>query len=142
MTPTENLHYAISQLAYAVAYADGKTQNEERIKFHNLVASELRAKDYNFDISDIIFMIMDQGQKSIKNCYNCAITQIRLNSNYLSPRLKNDFIRVIGHVANAYPAITAEEREILEKFNTEISVIQGDPVYYEAKSRVNVKMQN
>jgi hypothetical protein len=131
MRPIENLHYVIGQLAYSIAYAEGKTQNEGRIKLHNLVVSELRGKDYNFDMSDIIFLIMDKRHISLKECYNWTMNQIRLNSHYLSPRLKNDFIRVISHIANAYPPVTEEELEILKKFNMEFAVIQGDPAYYE-----------
>ena len=55
MTPIENLHYAIGQLSYAVARTDGKIQKEEQKKFHDIVAAELRCKDYGFNVSDIIF---------------------------------------------------------------------------------------
>ena len=132
MRPVENLHYVVSQLAYSLAYTELKSKIGERIKFHNLLASELRGKDYNFDMSDVILLIMDQDQKSIKDCFDCTMNQIRLNSHYLSPRLKKDFIRVIGHVANAYPVISMEEQDILKKFNSEISIIEGNPEYYDA----------
>jgi tellurite resistance protein len=41
MTPVENLHYAIGELAIAVALADGEIQKEERDQFHKLVETEL-----------------------------------------------------------------------------------------------------
>ena len=41
MNSTENLHYAIGELAYAVACADGIVQKEERQKFHDIVLAEL-----------------------------------------------------------------------------------------------------
>ena len=50
MTPQQNLHTAIGQLAYAVAKADGTIQLEERKKFHDIVEAELRCNDYDFDV--------------------------------------------------------------------------------------------
>ena len=64
MTPLQNLHSAIGELTYAIARADGNIQKEERKKFHDIVAAELRCKDYDFDISDIIFQILDKYSDS------------------------------------------------------------------------------
>ena len=55
MTPIESLHYAIGELAYSIARADGSVQQEERSKFHDIIEAELRCGDYAFDVSDIIF---------------------------------------------------------------------------------------
>ena len=55
MNPVENLHYAIGQLAFAVAFSDGKVQREERERFQNIVVSELKGKEYGFNVSDIVF---------------------------------------------------------------------------------------
>ncbi|MBK7818140.1 MAG: hypothetical protein IPJ60_11790 [Sphingobacteriaceae bacterium] len=95
MTPTENLHYAIGELAYAIARADGEVQKEERKKFEAIVAAEMRCKDYGFDVSDIIFKIMDRDKTSATEAYDSAMKQVRTNSHYLSPELKKAFINVI-----------------------------------------------
>ncbi|MGZ3904614.1 MAG: hypothetical protein ACXVC6_13015, partial [Bacteroidia bacterium] len=79
MTPTENLHYAIGELAYAMARVDGKVQKEERQKFHDIVAAELRCKDYSFDFSDIIFQILDKDKQPIEDVYKWAIKHIKTN---------------------------------------------------------------
>jgi uncharacterized tellurite resistance protein B-like protein len=131
MTPLENLHYAIGEMAYAVAYADGKVQKEERKKFHDIVAAELRCKDYDFDISDIIFQIMDKDKTDSETTYKWAMDQIRLNSHYLGPKLKETFIKVMEKVAKAYPPVTAGEQNIIDRFKKDISGIKGDPVFYE-----------
>lgn len=133
MTPIQNLHYAIGELAYAVAHADGKVQQEEREKFHAIVEAELRCKDYDFDISDIIFQIMDKDKQSTETVYNWALKIIQTNSHYLSPELKQTFIKVMEKVAKVYPPITVNEKNILERFRKDIESIHGDPVYY-AKS--------
>ena len=129
MTPLQNLHYAIGELAYAIARADGKVQKEERQIFHDIVAAELRNKDYDFDISEIIFQIMDKDNMDTTTTYKWAMGQIRLNSHYLSERLKQTFIVVMEKVAKAYPPVTIEESTILEKFKVDIASIKGDKVF-------------
>lgn len=130
MTPIENLHYAIGELAYAVAKADGAIQKEERIKFHNIVEAELRCKDYDFNVSDIVFQIIDKDKTSTQDAYDNAMKQIRTNSHYLSPELKATFIRVMEKVAKAYKPVTINEQNLIEKFKKDIEPIIGDPVYY------------
>jgi uncharacterized tellurite resistance protein B-like protein len=131
MTPTENLHYAIGQLAYAVAKADGAIQKEERQKFANIVAAELRCKDYDFNVTDIIFKVLED-EKFIKpkDAYDWAMKQIRTNSHYLSPELKQTFIKVMQKIAKAYPPVTIDEVSIMVRFQNDIATIHGDPVFY------------
>ena len=130
MTPIENLHYAIGQIAYAIARADGEVQKEERLKFSNIVEAELKCKNYNFDIASIIFQVMDKDQNSVEDSYHWAMNQIRLNSHYLSPSLKSIFINVMEKVAKAYPPVTIEESLLLDRFKKDIEPLNGDPVYY------------
>lgn len=131
MTPKENLHYAMGQLAYAIAKADGEVQKEEREKFARIVAAELRMHDQDFDVSDIIFKVMDDDKFiSANDAYDWAMKQIRTNSHYLSPGLKETFIKVMQKVAKAYPPVTTDEVSILARFQNEIATIHGDPVYY------------
>jgi uncharacterized tellurite resistance protein B-like protein len=133
MTPLENLHYAIGELAYAMARADGIVQQEERDKFHNLIAAELRCKEYNFEVSDIIFRLMDKdrNKQDFKTTYNWAMKEIRTNGHYLSPSLKETFIKLIEKIAAAYPPVTTEEKSMIDQFKADIKPIQGDPIYYE-----------
>ncbi len=134
-TPIENLHYAIGELAYAVARADGKVQKEEKKKFHDIVAAEIRCKDYNFDVSDIIFQIMERDKFDTPTVYKWAMNAIRTNSHYLSPELKQTFIKVMEKVAKAYPPVTNSENDVIERFKNEIEPIHGDPVYYETTKK-------
>lgn len=131
MTPIESLHYAIGELAYAIARADGTVQKEERKKFHDIVAAELRCKDYAFDVSDIIFRMMDKDKPDSATSYKWAMDEIRLNSHYLSPELKKTFIRVMEKVAAAFPPVTVTEKDLINKFKKDIIMVNGDPVYYE-----------
>ena len=135
MTVIENLHYAMGELAYAIAAADGKIQKEEREKFHDIVAAEIRfCKHYSFDISDIIFRILDkERQLNSDEIYNSAMHTIKMNSHYLSPELKKTFVKVMEKIAKAFPPITASEQNLLERFKRDIEPIHGDPIYYESK---------
>lgn len=131
MTPEQNLHNAIGELAYAIAKADGAIQKEEAKKFQDIVAAELRCKDYDFDVSDIIFQILQKDKFiSPETAYNWAIKEIKLNGHYLSPEMKETFIKVIEKVAKAFPPVTKEEQQIVDRFKTDIASIHGDPVYY------------
>jgi uncharacterized tellurite resistance protein B-like protein len=132
MTSLENLHTAIGELAYAIARADGTIQKEERTKFQNIIADGLTNKDYDFDVADIIFQILDKDKYiDAKTSYDWAMKEIRMNSHYLSPELKETFIHVLEQIAEAYPPVTRKESELLENFKKDISVIHGDPVFYE-----------
>lgn len=131
MTSLQNLHSAIGELAYAIARSDGAIQKEERQKFHDIVAAELRCKDYDFDVSDIIFQVLEKDKFiDSKTAYDWAMKEIRTNSHYLSPELKATFVKVMEKVAKAFPPITIEEIGLLEKFKKDIAPLVGDPVYY------------
>jgi uncharacterized tellurite resistance protein B-like protein len=132
MTPVENLHYAIGELAYAVARADGFVQEEERKKFQDIVSGELREHDYKFDIASIIFQLMDhrKSHQDGDTAYQWAMNTIKLNSHYLSPALKEKFIRVMQRIAEAYPPVTEEEKRMIDQFMKDIEPLHGDPVYY------------
>ena len=103
MNPVENLHFAIGQLAFAVAFSDGNIQREEREKFQSIVVGELKNKDYNFDVTDIVFQIMEKDKLDSKTVYDWAMKEIRTNGHYLSPELKEKFVSVMEKVASAYP---------------------------------------
>ncbi|MES2285492.1 MAG: TerB family tellurite resistance protein [Bacteroidota bacterium] len=134
MTSLENLHYAIGQLAYTVASADGSVQPQERQKFHDIVAAELRCNDQGFNVSDIIFRIMDKDKWDTETTYNWAMKEIKLNSHYLSPALKKSFIMVMEKIAKAFSIVTDEEKNIIERFKRDIEFINGDPIFYGKES--------
>jgi uncharacterized tellurite resistance protein B-like protein len=136
MTPQENLHFAIGQLAYATACADGNIQKEERKKFRDIVVAGLSSKDYDFDISDIIFHILEKEipHTNTETAYKWAMKEIRVNSRYLSPTLKETFINVMEMVAKAYPPVTNAESNLLERFKKDIADINGDPLFYDKNS--------
>lgn len=136
MTPEQNLHNAIGEIAYAIAKADGKIQKEEKLKFQSIVAAELRCHNQNFDVADIIFQLLEKDKFiDSQTAYDWAIREIRVNSHYLSPELKNTFIKVTEKIANAFPPVTSSEFSLVEKFKNDIAPIHGDPVYYDQNKK-------
>jgi uncharacterized tellurite resistance protein B-like protein len=132
MTPLENLYYAAGELAYVVARADGGVQTEERLEFSELLKTLLsEGGSEGVDVSSIIFQLLDR-KKSFDSeaTYKMAMDTIRLNGHYLSPSLKQKFTRLMEKVAEAFPPVTPEERQIIKRFRDDIAPIAGDPVYY------------
>lgn len=135
MTSTQNLHYAIGQIAFAVAFSDGQVQKEEREKFESIISGELRGKNYDFDISDIVFKILDKEKYDVETVYHWAMNEIKTNSHYLSPVLKQTFIIIMEKIAKAFPPVNGEESKLIDRFKKDIESVIGDPVYYESKMK-------
>lgn len=130
MSPLENLHFAMGLVAYAMAYADGTVQREERQKFTAIVEAELRCKQENFSVSDIIFKLLDKRHHERESTYQMAMHQLKTNSHYLSPAMKQTFLNVANKIAKAYPPVTPEEKALYDRFENDIAPLKGDPVYY------------
>ena len=131
MTSLENLYFAMGELAYAIAFSDGKVQKEEREKFQEIIATGLKEHKVEFDISDIIFQMLEKDKVYSNTVYDWAMKEIKSNSHYLSPALKHSFINILEKIAEAFPPITDEEINLLQRFKKEMVLIEGDPVYYE-----------
>lgn len=129
MTPTGRLYYALGQIVYAISGIDGKVQKEERNRFHDIIVAEFKGKHYDFDISEIIFTILDRDKSEPETAYTWAMSEMRLNSHYLTPEMKRVFIIIAQKIAEAFPPVTREEAVLLEQFKTDIAPLKGDSVY-------------
>jgi uncharacterized tellurite resistance protein B-like protein len=129
MTPLENLYYALGELAYAVAFADGEVQKEEQEQFREFLKTQLEHNPH-VDFSDIIFKLLEKKKHNSVTAYDWAINEVRTNSHYLSPELKHTFISVMENVAEAFPPVTKNEKTLLDRFRSDIAPLQGDPIYY------------
>ncbi len=130
MTPIQNLHYALGELAYAFAKVDGKVNPEERKKFEQIISSGFKEQNYNYDVSDIIFKILDKDKRDVETVYNWAIKEFQVNSHYLSPELKTCALKIMKSIAEAFPPVTKEENQLLQRFKNDIEPLIGDPIYY------------
>lgn len=121
MDGKERLYYALGKVAYAVAKADGQINHEERNKLHDIVVEETKHNNYNFNISEIIFHILqkDDGM-DLDTTYEMAMKEMNTCSNYLSDDMKADFGAVLEKVARAFDSVTIGERNIIERFRRDI----------------------
>lgn len=120
MNATQNLYYALGQLAYSVAMADGKLQKEEKERFHKLMMAEA-AYDIDFDYADIIFQILDKDHMPLDTTYQWAMKELELNRHYLNDHLKKKFADVMAQVAKAFPPLAAEEQQLISRFRADVA---------------------
>ena len=73
---------------------------------------------------------MEKDKMDSNTVYEWAMKEIKTNSHYLSPQLKEKFISVIEKIAVAFPPVTNEESDIINRFKKDIKDIHGDPTYY------------
>lgn len=121
----ENLYYALGELAYAVAQADGEVQGEERKKIHDIVVEATACHNHNFDISEIIFHILQKDRMNWETVYKWAIKEIKLHSHYLTEDMKVDFVAVIEKIARAFDSVTIEEKNVIDQFRKDIEGIKA-----------------
>ena len=87
-------------------------------------------KNFNYDVSDIIFKILDKDKRDPDTVYNWAMHELKTNSHYLSPDLKECALKIMKSIAEAFPPVTAEENALYQKFAKDIEPLKGDPIYY------------
>ena len=121
MDGVERLYYALGELAYAVAKADGQINFEERNKLHDIVVNEAKCHNHDFNVSEIIFHILQKEKVfSVEDSYRSAIKEINICSNYLTDDMKAEFVAVLDKVARAFDSYTVEERNLIERFRVDI----------------------
>ncbi len=124
MDGTERLYYALGELAYAVAMADGKVNPEERRKIHDIVVKEASCHNYNFDVSEIIFHILQKEKVfNVEESYELALKEINTYRNFLTDDMKAEFSAVLEKVARAFDSVTIGEKNIIERFRKDIDKI-------------------
>jgi hypothetical protein len=60
---------------------------------------------------------------------NWAIKEMKMNSHYVSEKMKEHFIHVLQRVAETFPSATTKEQFLIDNFINEIKTIKGDSVF-------------
>lgn len=129
MDSKQGLYYALGHIAYALASADGEIQKEEKQELHEIVSKGIKGLDPDMDYSEIVFSLLQKDHIPLHTAYEWGMREMKLNSHYLSEKMKQDFINILVAVAAAFPPITIDEEDLLMRFRTDIARIKGDPVF-------------
>jgi uncharacterized tellurite resistance protein B-like protein len=120
MSPRQQLCYALGELAYAVAKIDGEVVKAERQKLHDIISKELSPVDFNFEISKIIFEMVDKQNKDAETVYKDAVETIICFSDSFDHELRLVFLRALEKMERAEPPIANAQKELLQRFRNEI----------------------
>ena len=120
-----NLYFALGELAYAVAKADGTVQREERDRLYELVADAQRKHHWEYDVAHIIFHLLEKEHMPWRTVYDWAIDQLKLYNHYLTPEMKTEFMDVVETIAHAFDSVTIEEQNVLDMLRTDLANIDA-----------------
>lgn len=118
-----NLYYALGELAYAMAKADGKVQLVERQKLHDIIVEGTKSHAINFNVSEIIFKVLESEDLNTETVYKWAMDEMKHYRQYLTEDLKVDFAAVLEKIARAFGGLEARERVLLEKFREDLDAL-------------------
>ena len=116
----ENVYYALGEMAYAIAKADGAVQKEERKKVHEIVAEEMRKSNINIDYAETIFQILDKDDNDAESSYEWAMQEFDENKTHLTPALVDQFIVIVDRIAEAFDLPSDREDALVARFKMDI----------------------
>ena len=119
MDAKQHLYYALGIMAYAVAQTDGEVQNEERLMIHQIVVEE-SGHEIDFNYAEIIFSILQKENHGTSEVYQWAMNAFNLGKHHFTPLMKEQFVKIIKKIAEAYPPKTIEEIKLIDKISRNI----------------------
>ena len=123
MEGKENLYYALGELAYAVAISDGKVQEQERQKIHDIVVEGTASHNRDIQVSEIIFHVLQKEQLDWEKTYSWAMDEIRKYKSLLTAEMKDDFVTILFKVADACNSVSIEEQKVIEQFQVDLKAL-------------------
>ena len=119
MDSKQSLYYALGIFSYAISKADGKIQNEEKEVLHQIVMEETE-HEMDFRYVEIIFKILQKDKPGFEDVHQWALDALETGKYHLTDKIKDQFVRVMKRVADAFPPKSDEEHELINTFITEI----------------------
>lgn len=123
MERQQRIYYAIGELAYAMAKADGVVRAVEREAMHQLVAEKLAQRNYNYDYSEIIFHLLSQQANDAETIYQRALNDLRQASNFLDEPLERELFEILLEIAKADSPVNASEQAMLERLREDLKAL-------------------
>lgn len=127
MDAKQHLYYALGSLAYAVAKADGKVQNEEKELVKKIV-NEGTKHEIDFNYTDIIFHILQKDNMGFKEVYIWAMRSFEIGKYHFTADMKTEFIDVITKVAEVFPPNNEDEKIMLARFGADIEKLKVNTI--------------
>lgn len=119
----ENIYYALGEMAYAIAKADGAVQKEERKKVHEIVSEEIQKNNINIDYTDTIFKILDKDDNDAASSYEWAMQEFEENKTHLTPALVDQFVLIVDKIADAFDLPSDNEDAMVSRFKKDIRAL-------------------
>ena len=120
MEAREYPFYGIGIIAFSMASADGEIQGRERNELKSILNEWSSTVEADFDVTEIIFELLVKIADPKDLTYDKGMHYIRMGSEYLTENLKEKFVFLINDVAHAFPPVTKEESDVIEKFREDI----------------------
>ncbi|NQY10201.1 MAG: TerB family tellurite resistance protein [Flavobacteriales bacterium] len=123
MEGKRSIYYALGQLAYAIAKADGKVQMVEREELTHIISEALGDHNFDFGVAEIIFHVLDKDDMDFEMAYSMALADLEEHKVWLNPDIKADFIKVVEKIALSYGGVHENERKLIKRFKKDIEAI-------------------
>ncbi|MCG8575193.1 MAG: hypothetical protein MI810_09945 [Flavobacteriales bacterium] len=119
----ENIYYAMGEMAYAIAKADGTVQKEERQKIQEIVLEQTKQHNIDFDFAETIFLILEKDDPDAETSYEWAMQEFDENKIHLTPQLVNQFIVIADRIADAFDLPSKKEDDMVARFKIDIQAL-------------------
>jgi uncharacterized tellurite resistance protein B-like protein len=118
----DNLRYSACLLACAVAAADGKLQDEEKHELQTIINQELVLNSKSFMYAGVLGNLIRHGE-TLKANHTWALSELKKYEKQISPELKQQIMRMLKRVAEAFPAASPEEDELMKQIQQGIEAL-------------------
>lgn len=113
---------AIAEMAYTVALADNEVQKEEIEAFKRIIQTSLG--EYAW-IATSRFELLEKEKPEIEKIYYKTLYQIKRYRDNITPEIRDTFMLIIAHVAEAYEGTTQGEVFVINRLKEEVKQIIG-----------------
>ena len=121
MSTNVHLEKALADLAYSIAYADGKLEESEWNAFEKMVDAELG--EAAASVRNKFLLLGERSSPNIEQTYKEAMFTIRENKEDFDENLKRRFILILEKIADSVEGIREGEHNLIERFKYDIELI-------------------
>lgn len=119
----ENIYKAMGSLAYAIAVADGKIQEQEKNTIKKLTLEEFDLTEVNSVWIHHMFKELEEKQISLDDAYQYAIDTLESNrfDFDFDEVMKKKCLKFIERTADSFDGIDNSERTIIKKLKVDLA---------------------